>query len=469
MASPAAEVFLTASLIASMVLIIGPVIRKQLLQSESRRINTLLLLAIDWSPFIFVFVSWGIDLLAFAQLNTDHERVLVALEDNSGISERIAASLSGWVSGTMALLLGFGLYLGFVLTRLPTQHELDFGGMSEEDNIRLANNIRRWGGWLWMLLLYGLLPDEPFPPSQGNVFLGEFTGSLSSTLPLWVALLLLGIVFGVAVMQLSLLMERADRFHPENPFPHQVGWLLLLPFIGLGFIILSSSPSGDDILALLLIDPIFGARTSFILGLSGLFLFAGTALHAHLLAERKFRVGRSRWLGLGSAVLHSVAIIWLTTTTLAFQLPNVGVWFGSLWLSTQLIFPLLIAGLIGMLLPIAGLDDRPRPELWGYRFVSAMAFPLLVAINPLSILLLPGILVGFSTAAIIPYIVEKGTRLEGKSRQQAIVSVVFVDVSLFAICVSPITGLGIGLALLVGAALSVIPMIIISKSQIIQA
>jgi len=212
MASPAAEVFLTASLIASMVLIIGPVIRKQLLQSESRRINTLLLLAIDWSPFIFVFVSWGIDLLAFAQLNTDHERVLVALEDNSGISERIAASLSGWVSGTMALLLGFGLYLGFVLTRLPTQHELDFGGMSEEDNIRLANNIRRWGGWLWMLLLYGLLPDEPFPPSQGNVFLGEFTGSLSSTLPLWVALLLLGIVFGVAVMQLSLLMERADRW-----------------------------------------------------------------------------------------------------------------------------------------------------------------------------------------------------------------------------------------------------------------
>jgi hypothetical protein len=98
-----------------------------------------------------------------------------------------------------------------------------------------------------------------------------------------------------------------------------------------------------------------------------------------------------------------------------------------------------------------------------------MAFPLLVAINPLSILLLPGILVGFSTAAIIPAIVEKGTRLEGKSRQQAIVSVIIVDVSLVAICASPITGLGIGLALLVGAALSVIPMIIISKSQIIRA
>ncbi len=465
MASTASEALLTASLVASMILIIGPAIRKQLLQKDPSRLISVALLAIDWMPFIFVFTSWGIDFIAFLQLDSGHQRVVSTLSEDSGFSARIAASLSGWVSGTMALLLGFGLYLGVILTRLPSHHEMEIGGMSQTDNIRLGNNIRRWGGWLWMLLLYGLLPDEPFPQSSNSLFFGEADAILGTVFPLWFALLMSGVLFGVAVMQISLMMERADRFNPENPFPHQVSWLLILPFIGLGFILLTSRPSGKDALASILLDPLLGGQASFLLGISGLFLLAGTALHAHLLAERKFRVGRGRWRGLGITIFHSVGIIFLTTLLLVYQLPIVENWFGAVWLTAELILPLLIAGLAGMLLPVAGLDDRPRPELWGYRFASALSLPLLVALNPLSILLLPGMWVGISAAALLPAIVEKDTRLEGIWRQRALISIAVSDFILIVICFEPIPGLGIGLALLVGASLSALPMKIINKSR----
>lgn len=460
------ELFLTASLITGMILIVSPAIRKAFLKGEVSAGRKAAVQFLDWAPFAFASLAFLIDITAFLSMDDSHTRVASTLNEGATFSTRLSGALGGWLSGSLAMLLGLSLYLGIVLPRLPAQHQMRLGEMNAEDHRRLGDNLRRWSGWLWLLLLYGLLPNDPYPVwSEPLGFTGGDIAGIGITLPIWFALFLLGLVMGVGITQLALLMERADRYHPEDPFPHEVGWLLAIPVVASAAAVMAMVSPGDstDPLIELLQDQYWGSRSAFILGLAGLFLLAGTGLHSHLLAERNLKVGGNRWRGLAGAIGHHCTIVLLSTILLVYHLPNVGTWPGAVWLGLSLAVPGLIAGFLGMLLPLAGYDDRPRPELWGFRLMVAMSLPFVVAWKPLTALTLPGLLIGISAAAIIPPLLERNPRVSPRFKRRAWFSLILTDGLLLLALLNPPNGFALGASILVATTAALVILLLVRK------
>ena len=458
------ELLFTASLFAGMLLIISPMIHKKLLAKETADWHKPTLAIIDWAPFIFAFAAWAIDFFAFITLDFSHGRVADGLAADAGILTRFNGALTGWLSLAVAFILGFGFYLGFVLISLHKLSTFDLSEMEHADYHRLANNLRRWGGWLWLLMLYGLLPNDPFPLADGVSSGGVELGSLGLTLAMWLAMVMFGLMTGVGVLQLALFMERADRFHDSDYFPNIIGWLLTVPLASLLLILFLQGTSAEiDPLSMLLLDPVFGMRISFLFALSLIFLYGATGLRAHIISEQRLRVGTQRWKGLAASIGHHVLIVWVSTIFLVRQLPNVGNLTGAVWLGTLLVIPGFIAALLGMLLPIAGLDDRPRPELWGFRILQGLALPFIVVWMPLAVLTAPGILIGVSTAALIAPLNEDNPRVRPKFRRDAMRTVFAIDIVLLLLVISPPATIGLVLAFTFAAIASTLPLKMVKR------
>jgi hypothetical protein len=336
--------------------------------------------------------------------------------------------------------------------------------MDQEDYSRLAHNLRRWGGWLWILMLYGLLPNDPFPLADGVSAGGIELGGMGSTLAMWLAMVMFGLMTGVGVLQLALFMERADRFHGSDYFPNIIGWLLTIPLASLLVILFLQGTSAEiDPLGMLLLDPVFGLRISFLFALSLIFLYGATGLRAHIISEQRLRVGSKRWKGLAASIGHHVIIVWVSTIFLVRQLPNVGNLTGAVWLGTLLVIPGFIAALLGMLLPVAGFDDRPRPELWGFRILQGLALPFIVAWMPLAVLTAPGILIGVSTAALIAPLNEDNPRVRPEFRRDAKRTVFAIDFVLLLLVISPPATIGLVLAFTFAAIASTLPLKMVKR------
>jgi hypothetical protein len=63
--------------------------------------------------------------------------------------------------------------------------------------------------------------------------------------------------------------------------------------------------------------------------------------------------------------------------------------------------PLAIFGFVGTLLPIMGLDSRPRPEVWGFFLVMSLAIPFLTIREPLTLVLIPGLFMSMTTLPLL--------------------------------------------------------------------
>ena len=459
-----AELLFTASLFAGMLLIISPLIHNKFLNKEPADWHKPTLAIVDWAPFILAFTAWAIDFIAFMTLDFSHGRVVEILAADASILTRVNAALTGWLSLAIAFILGFGFYLGFVLTSLHKLSTFELSEMDQEDYSRLAHNLRRWGGWLWILMLYGLLPNDPFPLADGVSTGGIELGGMGSTLAMWLAMVMFGLMTGVGVLQLALFMERADRFHGSDYFPNIIGWLLTIPLASLLVILFLQGTSAEiDPLGMLLLDPVFGLRVSFLFALSLIFLYGATGLRAHIISEQRLRVGSKRWKGLAASIGHHVIIVWVSTIFLVRQLPNVGNLTGAVWLGTLLVIPGFIAALLGMLLPVAGFDDRPRPELWGFRILQGLALPFIVAWMPLAVLTAPGILIGVSTAALIAPLNEDNPRVRPEFRRDAKRTVFAIDFVLLLLVISPPATIGLVLAFTFAAIASTLPLKMVKR------
>ena len=458
------ELLFTASLFAGMLLIISPLIHNKFLNKEPADWHKPTLAIVDWAPFILAFTAWLIDFIAFMTLDFSHGRVVEILAADASILTRVNGALTGWLSLAIAFILGFGFYLGFVLTSLHKLSTFELSEMDQEDYSRLAHNLRRWGGWLWILMLYGLLPNDPFPLVDGVSAGGIELGGMGSTLAMWLAMVMFGLMTGVGVLQLALFMERADRFHDSDYFPNIIGWLLTIPLASLLVILfLQGTSAAIDPLGMLLLDPIFGLRISFLFALSLIFLYGATGLRAHIISEQRLRVGSKRWKGLAASIGHHVIIVWITTIFLVRQLPNVGNLTGAVWLGTLLVIPGFIAALLGMLLPVAGFDDRPRSELWGFRILQGLALPFIVAWMPLAVLTAPGILIGVSTAALIAPLNEDNPRVRPEFRRDAKRTVFAIDIVLLLLVISPPATIGLVLAFTFAAIASTLPLKMVKR------
>jgi uncharacterized membrane protein len=458
------ELLFTASLFAGMLLIISPLIHNKFLNKEPADWHKPTLAIVDWAPFILAFTAWAIDFIAFMTLDFSHGRVVEILAADASILTRVNGALTGWLSLAIAFILGFGFYLGFVLTSLHKLSTFELSEMDQADYSRLAHNLRRWGGWLWILMLYGLLPNDPFPLADGVSTGGIEFGGMGSTLAMWLAMVMFGLMTGVGVLQLSLFMERADRFHGSDYFPNIIGWLLTIPLASLLVILFLQGTSAEiDPLGMLLLDPIFSLRISFLFALSLIFLYGATGLRAHIISEQRLRVGSKRWKGLAASIGHHVIIVWVSTIFLVRQLPNVGNLTGAVWLGTLLVIPGFIAALLGMLLPVAGFDDRPRPELWGFRILQGLALPFIVAWMPLAVLTAPGILIGVSTAALIAPLNEDNPRVRPQFRRDAKRTVFAIDTVLLLLIISPPATIGLVLAFTFAAIASTLPLKMVKR------
>jgi hypothetical protein len=458
------ELLFTASLFAGMLLIISPLVHNKFLNKEPADWHKPTLAIVDWAPFILAFTAWAIDFIAFMTLDFSHGRVVEILAADASILTRVNGALTGWLSLAIAFILGFGFYLGFVLTSLHKLSTFELSEMDQEDYSRLAHNLRRWGGWLWILMLYGLLPNDPFPLADGVSAGGIELGGMGSTLAMWLAMVMFGLMTGVGVLQLALFMERADRFHGSDYFPNIIGWLLTIPLASLLVILFLQGTSAEiDPLGMLLLDPVFGLRISFLFALSLIFLYGATGLRAHIISEQRLRVGSKRWKGLAASIGHHVIIVWVSTIFLVRQLPNVGNLTGAVWLGTLLVIPGFIAALLGMLLPVAGFDDRPRPELWGFRILQGLALPFIVAWMPLAVLTAPGILIGVSTAALIAPLNEDNPRVRPEFRRDAKRTVFAIDFVLLLLVISPPATIGLVLAFTFAAIASTLPLKMVKR------
>ena len=65
-------------------------------------------------------------------------------------------------------------------------------------------------------------------------------------------------------------------------------------------------------------------------------------------------------------------------------------------------------GLIGMLLPLFGFDEHPRPEAWGWRFGLSVSAILISLQTDLSGHLLLGITLAILISVSSPLVLEKG-------------------------------------------------------------
>ncbi|MDP6640267.1 MAG: hypothetical protein QF817_04280 [Candidatus Poseidoniaceae archaeon] len=458
------ELLFTISLFSGMLLVVSPLIHKKLQASEPAQWHRPLLRTVDWAPFAFAFLAWGLDFIAFMTLDFESARVAAILPENANFFHRISGALHGWTSITMAFLLGFSLYFAYVLSSIQHLTTFESSEMEKADYIRLSHNLRRWGGWMWILALYGLMPNDPFPLGDGISSGGIELARLGQNAAMWVAMLLFGLMTGIGVLQLALLMERADRFHDSEYFPNIIGWLLTIPAASFLLVLFFQGTfSSYDPMGMLLLDPLFDKRIAFFFAMGLMFLYGTTALRAHIISEQRLRVGSQRWKGLAGGIGHHVFIVWLSTIMLARQLPNVENLLGAVWLGTMLVIPGFIAGLLGMLLPIAGLDDRPRPEFWGFRILQALSLPFIAAWMPLAILTAPGILIGVSTSAIIAPICEDNPRVGNRFRFDTKRTVIIADLIFLLLVIYPPAAIGMVVAFAFASFVATLPLRMVKR------
>jgi len=141
------------------------------------------------------------------------------------------------------------------------------------------------------------------------------------------------------------------------------------------------------------------------------FLFLLTKVHS-IRGQARER----RWIGLLHIFFYTLFFSWLSGVIILVNIPNISSLSSAMWLSLTLLLPLGIAGLLGSLLPMAGLDARPRPEAWGFFMVMVIAVLFFTIREPLTATLAPGLFVSMTSLPLLATHFEKRPKLSIERR-----------------------------------------------------
>ena len=147
-------------------------------------------------------------------------------------------------------------------------------------------------------------------------------------------------------------------------------------------------------------------------------IFATTIGLASLLSWLEDKVdsrlgpGDGRSVALAVSILIGVVLILVMSWVGVNEIPRIGV--GALTVSLWLTMGVIVFGLLGMLLPLLGLDHRSRPEAWGWRTGLMLSPMLLVLWTDLAPLLLPGIWLAIAFSLSAPLVLEKDLKKVGR-------------------------------------------------------
>jgi len=125
------------------------------------------------------------------------------------------------------------------------------------------------------------------------------------------------------------------------------------------------------------------------------------------LAVQKIGNGDGRTLALGLSVIIGIFIIYLLTYFSVMNESRIGDGAGALAVAMWLTLAVASLGLLGMLLPITGLDHHPRPEGWGFRMALSLSPMVLTFQTDLAIHVLIGIILAIIISITSPMVIEK--------------------------------------------------------------
>ncbi|MDP7311807.1 MAG: hypothetical protein QF831_00060 [Candidatus Thalassarchaeaceae archaeon] len=141
------------------------------------------------------------------------------------------------------------------------------------------------------------------------------------------------------------------------------------------------------------------------------FIFLLTRVHA-----TRGQARERRWIGLLHIFCHTFFFTLLSGIIILEPLPNISSLSSAIWLSLTLMLPLAVAGLLGSLLPMAGLDARPRPEAWGFFLGMTVVIPFFTIREPLTAALVPGLFVSMAALPLLATHTEKRSNLSIRRR-----------------------------------------------------
>ena len=121
----------------------------------------------------------------------------------------------------------------------------------------------------------------------------------------------------------------------------------------------------------------------------------------------KIGTGQGRANALAISTLIGIILIFALTYVSISNVNRIGDGYGAIAVTLWLTAATTSIGIIGMLLPLFGFDDHPRPESWGWRFGLSISAILISLQSDLSVYLLPGIGLAIMISISSPLVLEK--------------------------------------------------------------
>ncbi len=122
----------------------------------------------------------------------------------------------------------------------------------------------------------------------------------------------------------------------------------------------------------------------------------------------KIGSGKGRANALAISTLIGIILIFAVTYASISSVNRIGDGNGAIAVALWLTVAVTAIGLIGMLLPLFGFDEHPRPEAWGWRFGLSVSAILISLQTDLSGHLLLGIALAILISISSPLVLEKG-------------------------------------------------------------
>ena len=125
------------------------------------------------------------------------------------------------------------------------------------------------------------------------------------------------------------------------------------------------------------------------------------------LISQKVGSGEGRTLSLGLSTLLGILIIFILTYYSVKTESRIGSGSGATAVALWLTLAVSFLGLVGMLLPLTGLDHHPRPEAWGFRICISLSPMLLTFQTDLSNHVILGVIFAMLISISAPMVLEK--------------------------------------------------------------
>ena len=123
--------------------------------------------------------------------------------------------------------------------------------------------------------------------------------------------------------------------------------------------------------------------------------------------NKKIGTGQGRSVALGASTLIGIIFIFCLTYVSISGVERIGNGDGAIAVSLWLTSGVTLFGLLGMLLPLLGFDNHPRPEAWGWRIGIAIS-PMLITIQTdLASHVLLGVALALLVSISSPLVLEK--------------------------------------------------------------